>query len=362
MPYRLLILFLALVSLVLMAGPVAAQEMTDVPTWAVGYNWSYNETGSYRLADGRAEISFTENYTWRVNEVTADTYVLGKSGTITGTVRVSVPPISLDAEVRNGRTEGRMVVRRSNLGIVEETQTRTVTLVRFIELGTVTLRFTLRDSPTIKTYNFPLQDGNSFFANVTKSADYRLSGSILGIDVTTLVRPGSESLALSLTSATAAEDGNYHVMATADEYDASITDLYDPSLKNFREEEWSIQVPGLGMITQNKTLAGTPNVPNSPARLTITGDDSGSQFVSTGESVTLSGTGWPANSTVVVRQPETPGAQWSATTDANGAFSTSFTVQDGMFRDSVMSDYVANVGLVAESGTNAAVTTLVVAQ
>jgi len=163
--------------LVALAGgtPATAAQAPgeDVAAWSTGWSWTYGTTFRYQ-ADA-ADVTINESLTYTVAGVQTfagqEAYKLNISGTITGGGGTAAVDGVGNAQLSNfsGSVTGTRFVRTSDLALLQETQNQNLKAKASVSILstniTAAINLQLDPSPSWKTHNFPLNNGDAWQMN-----------------------------------------------------------------------------------------------------------------------------------------------------------------------------------------------------
>ncbi len=164
------------------------QDYADVPTWAIGSYWSYQQDLWYNSTDDWLYLE--EEFTYTVSAIEFVEY----EGSVHMCYNLTLEGEIVDGEgefegyslnVNGGTIDGYLVRRVSDLGVVEDRQERYFYGIAGGFIGVdVWLDFTRTYRPLVEDYDFPLEPGNEFWGNTTTIMDgyYAYDAGMIGDD------------------------------------------------------------------------------------------------------------------------------------------------------------------------------------
>jgi len=342
----------------------------DVPTWQIGWHWTYDQVFTYEDPSSSTNVTVDEQVSYSVAQL-ADhdgyrTYQVGLSGSITGGSG-SADGYSLSGF--GGSVSGTAWYAQGDLALVEEDQTQDLTATAHagpFPVGvTASVNLDLVPTPALVTTDFRLHDGDSWFVHstVAESGSYSYDASGLASGGSPISGQQPVDGPATVTATTDNEPIATGIAVDRDTIDdtthgVTIVADWAPQYANVAHEQLSLPVNGsTATLTMDLVAASTPA---SSAALSVTLSP---QTSCAGGPVTVSGTLASGQSGVTIdavvdEDPASPGTgpTLATTTRAGGAYTVTVTapvVADGLDKPQVRGAYAV---LVSGGGARGAAT------
>jgi len=317
----LISLFIILSSIIVVS---TTGDSTDISTWYLGDEWTYNSTifldsenGSFNgtITDLKMNVIDVSNI--EVSNQTFDVYVLNISGNITGMVTYSD---IINGEL-NGVIDGVMFVRRADLSTVMVNITSVGTIHQIFYFG-YEANATIIYTPPIEYFDFPINVGEnwSIYSNMTASGSFEVAGLLTkSFNESSVIRMYAGCSEEETISTPAGAFDTFHIVS---EENGSYESWYSPVVGNAVKSITNT----VGNITlHTTTILISYNLFSQPINLT---EEIQPSVAIIGQSINVSGRatmdGDPIpHGNVSIKIPSTNDI-WYTTTDNSGYYSISF--------------------------------------